>query len=174
MRHLLMTATLLLTAPALAGEPAPAPTPAPAAPASEQAARATFDRFIESWNRHDMKAFGALFTPNADFVNVYGMVLNGRPLIEEHHAFLHQGRFKDSNMTAEQVQVRLLRPDVALLHVQWKLTGDKGLPGEKAPPSETRGTATLVVLEQGGQWLITSVHNGFRRELPKAALPPSH
>jgi uncharacterized protein (TIGR02246 family) len=36
----------------------------------------------ESWNRHDMSAFASLFSENADFVNVLGMHLRGRPALE--------------------------------------------------------------------------------------------
>ena len=34
---------------------------------------------VDAWNRHDMKAYSALFTEDADFVNVVGMHFRGRP-----------------------------------------------------------------------------------------------
>lgn len=39
-----------------------------------------------AWNEHDMKALGALFTGNADFVNVGARHWKGRKEIEEQHA----------------------------------------------------------------------------------------
>jgi hypothetical protein len=49
-------------------------------------ARAISDGFVDTWNRHDMAAFGALYAENADFVNVRGLWLRGRDAIQEHHA----------------------------------------------------------------------------------------
>src|SRR5690348_11931528 len=45
--------------------------------------------FAEAWNRHDMQAFGALFAPDADFVNVTGQLWRGRMEIQRRHAFTH-------------------------------------------------------------------------------------
>ena len=44
-----------------------------AASSDEEAARKVVIGFPEAWNRHDMNALGALFTPDADFVNVTGL-----------------------------------------------------------------------------------------------------
>ena len=37
----------------------------------------------------DMSAFGQLFAPNADFVNVTGSWWKGRASIQQHHAYSH-------------------------------------------------------------------------------------
>jgi len=55
----------------------------------EQAVRKVVNDFAETWNRHDMNALGALFAPNADFVNVGGLWWRGRQEIQTRHAFLH-------------------------------------------------------------------------------------
>ena len=41
-----------------------------AATAAEAEPEALAAGFVRAWNAHDMKAFGALFTEDADFVNV--------------------------------------------------------------------------------------------------------
>jgi hypothetical protein len=46
----------------------------------------------QSWNRHDVAAFAAQFTENADFVNVVGMHVRGRPAIEAQHVAISQDR----------------------------------------------------------------------------------
>ena len=51
---------------------------ASAAERDEEAVRVAVSRFAEAWNRHDMDAFGALFTRDADFVNVTGQLWKGR------------------------------------------------------------------------------------------------
>lgn len=42
----------------------------------------------EAWNRHDAKAWSASFADDADFVNVLGMLFQGRAEIERRHAEL--------------------------------------------------------------------------------------
>ncbi len=44
------------------------------------------DRMMDVWQRHDMEGFGALFTDDADFVNIFGDWLKGRRQITEDHA----------------------------------------------------------------------------------------
>ena len=62
-----------------------------AAPNDTDAVRNVVEGFATAWNHHDMDAFGKLFAPDAEFVNVAGSFLKGR------------------------VDVRLLREDVALV-----------------------------------------------------------
>ena len=123
----------------------------------------------EAWNRHDMNAYGALFTPDADFVNVAGTHWKGRESIQLNTAFLHgaipadsagvtlpksaYGIFKTSTWTIKQVDVRLLRKDVAVAHVQGELQGD-------ARTKDPRHTLLVMVLtKENGSWLIAVAQN---------------
>jgi hypothetical protein len=45
--------------------------------------------FATSWNHHDLDAFGKLFAPDADFVNVAGDLWTGRQSIQAQHAYSH-------------------------------------------------------------------------------------
>ena len=138
-----------------------------AASSDEDAVRKAVNGFPEAWNRHDMNAFGALFTPDADFVNVAGMHWKGRELIQLNTAFLHgaipadsvalprsaYGIFKTSNITHEQVDIRFLRNDVAVAHVRSELQGD-------ARTKEPRHTLLVLILtEENGRWLIAVAQN---------------
>lgn len=58
-----------------------------AAANNEQGVRNVVAGFETSWNRHDMTAFGKLFAPDADFVNVAGAPMKGRQDIQMHHAW---------------------------------------------------------------------------------------
>jgi uncharacterized protein (TIGR02246 family) len=80
-----------------------------------ESARGVSDGFVDAWNRHDMAAFAALYSENADFVNVLGVWLRGRTAIQEHHATIHAARMKTSLLTALETEIRFLRPDVALM-----------------------------------------------------------
>ena len=145
-----------------------------AASSDEEAVRKVVNGFPEAWNRHDMDAFGALFTPDADFVNVAGTHWKGRESIQLNHAFTHgaipadstgvthpflangksaYGIFKTSNLTFKQVDVRFLRKDVAVAHVQSELQGD-------ARTKDTRRTLLVMILtKENGRWLIAVAQN---------------
>jgi hypothetical protein len=60
-----------------------------AQPNDEGDVRQVVSGFAETWNRHDMEAFGRLFAPDADFVNVRGILMKGRQEIQSHHAWSH-------------------------------------------------------------------------------------
>jgi uncharacterized protein (TIGR02246 family) len=133
----------------------------------EVAVRQVVNGFVDAWNHHDMEAFGRLFAPDADFVNVAGDWWKGRQAIQERHAFAHgtipietpgdepryYGIFKTSTLRFTQTEVRFLRKDVAIVHVNMELLGDTRTPN----PRHTR--ATFVLTGQDGKWLIAAAQN---------------
>jgi uncharacterized protein (TIGR02246 family) len=123
---------------------------------------------VEAWNRHDMKAYSAQFTEDADFVNVIGMHFRGRPQIEAVHIDLHRTIFRNSNLRAVSSTVRSVNDQVALAHVAWEMTGAEGLPGWNAPELR-KGMMSLVLARSGDRWLITAAQNTelVPLELPK-------
>ncbi len=140
-----------------------------AASSDEEAVRKVVNGFPEAWNRHDMNALGALFTPDADFVNVTGAHWKGRESIQLNTAFTHgaipadsagvthpksaYGIFKISNLTFKQVDVRFLRKDVAVAHVPNELQGD-------ARTKDPRRTLLVMILtKENGRWLIAVAQN---------------
>src|SRR5271168_2983364 len=60
-----------------------------AAPNDAQSVRNVVAGFAATWNRHDLHAFGKLFAPDADFVNVTGLLWTGRQSIQAQHAYSH-------------------------------------------------------------------------------------
>ncbi|WP_245493329.1 MULTISPECIES: SgcJ/EcaC family oxidoreductase [unclassified Mesorhizobium] len=54
--------------------------------------------FADAWNRHDMEDFGALFSEDANFVNVVGMWWKNRSEIEAAHRATHETMFRDSRL----------------------------------------------------------------------------
>lgn len=133
----------------------------------EEQVRTAVSGFVEAWNRHDMEAFGKLFAPDADFVNVAGDWWKGRQTIQMRHAYAHgtipadtprdqpryYGIFKSSTLRFTQIDVRFLRKDVAVAHVSMELLGD-------ARAQNLRHTlATFVLTRQDGAWLIAAAQN---------------
>lgn len=136
-----------------------------AAPNDAQEVRSVVAAFATTWNRHDMDAFGKIFAPDADFVNVGGTRWIGRREIQLHHAWshgtipenslpgVHYGIFKNSTMTFVHVDVRFLRKDVAIARVNWELLGDA------RTPKPRRGVLTFVLTRQNNAWLVAAAQN---------------
>src|SRR3954463_11791873 len=95
-----------------------------------------------AWNRHDMRALAALFTEDADFVNVGAKHWKGRKEIEAQHA-ARLSQFIESVWATEEVAVQFLRSDISLVHVSWGIKGDKDPDGTPRQPRE--GIFTWVV-----------------------------
>jgi uncharacterized protein (TIGR02246 family) len=141
----------------------------PTSSSDEEAVRKVVSEFAEAWNRHDTNAREALFTPDADFVNIYGSHWKGRESIQLNHAFLHgaipadsagvtlpksaYGIYKASNVTHPQVDVRFLSKDVAVVHAQNELVGD-------ARTKDPRRTLMVMILtKENNRWLIAVAQN---------------
>jgi hypothetical protein len=126
--------------------------------------------FATTWNRHDLDAFGKLFAPDADFVNVAGLLWTGRQSIQAQHAYIHgvipadspgfseedrpyYGIFKNSTLRFDQIEIRFLRKEVAIAHVNWKLLGDARTQNPR------RGVFIFVLTRQNAGWLIAAAQN---------------
>lgn len=126
----------------------------------EAANRALAAAFIQAWNTHDMIAFGKLLTQDVDWVNVDAGRGKGHETVVQGHVRVHAGKFKDSVMTLNKVEVDVLRPDVALVHVAWGLRGDRNDDGTPREPRE--GLFTWVTVKEGDAWKIRASHNTNR------------
>lgn len=113
--------------------------------------------FVKAWNAHDMKAFGNLFAEDADFVNVAATWWKGRAEIQAKHEESHATRFKPSTLVATETAVRMARPDVAVMHVRWQLTGAVDREGKPDPPRQ--GVLQVVAARQPDGWRIIAAQN---------------
>ena len=112
-----------------------------------------------AWNSRDAHALASLLAEDADFVTVLGPNgwLKGRARFESVHAGMFPRLFSKSVWTTKEVQVRFLRPDIAIAHVLWATTGDEVRHVKHGSPRE--GIFTWVVERQKGQWFILASQN---------------
>jgi uncharacterized protein (TIGR02246 family) len=120
--------------------------------------RAAIDAIVSSleaaWNAGDGGRFAAPFAPDADFVTIRAEHLRGREAIGAGHAAIFRTIYAGSVNRFEVESARLLRPDVALVHVRSTLN---------APTGPLAGTHTarfsLVMTREASGWQIASLHN---------------
>jgi ketosteroid isomerase-like protein len=92
---------------------------------------------------------------------VNGTLWIGKKDIEDRHA--NARIFKSSHAEIKPDSVRLLRPDTALVHASWTITGD---PRDPQPRSYLM---TMVVSKRDGHWLIVAAQN--RSPVCRSTLP---
>jgi uncharacterized protein (TIGR02246 family) len=120
----------------------------------EDAIRKIVQQVQDGWNAHDGKAFAAPFATDADYVVVNGMKIKGREDIEKGHTGIFTTIYKDSHNVATVKGIRFLRPDVAVVHVEWNLEFTAG--GEKR---KAQAINTMIMTKDGGTWSIAAFHN---------------
>jgi uncharacterized protein (TIGR02246 family) len=155
MQGLILATTVALisaVATARAAEP-----PQPDQSQQSTAVQAVAAALVDDWNRHDMKRFAGLFTEDAQFVNVIGLWWRSRAEIQEQHEALHATRMRNSHLVETETAVHFLRPDVAVVHIRWELTGDTGMDGVTLPMR--RGVMSLVMVRAERTWHIASAQN---------------
>jgi uncharacterized protein (TIGR02246 family) len=127
-----------------------------------QANVALANAFVTAWNAHDMDpGLRRLVTDDVDWVNVDGGWGHGIEPIVSGHKRVHETKFRESVMTLQDVQVALVKPDVAIVHVKWGLRGDRNNDGSAREPRE--GIFTWTTVKAGAAWKIRASHNSNKQ-----------
>ncbi len=138
--------------------------------AAESKIEAVLAALEDSCNRHDMPAYAAQFTADADFVNVLGMRQRGRPTIEAQHIAIHKTVFRNSQLRTLGKSVRFLTPQVAVAHVDWEMTGhETSHIKDWNLPAVRKGVLTAVLVVDGDAWRIAALHNTDTVPMPGLA-----
>lgn len=116
--------------------------------------KALVDRFVRAWNAHDAKALAALFREDADYVTVHGNWWKGREWIQTQFARAQTTKLKDTMMVETNTTVRMVRPDVALMRLEWEVSGETGPDGK--PLITRHGIMQIVAVNEAGGWTIVS------------------
>ena len=130
----------------------------------EQVIQGVLQHLETSWNRYDSVAFAAVFAEDANFIQIFGGQLDGRPNIEAAHRHIFQTIYRDSHASFVLRSIRFLRPDVAVVfaraHVKFK---------EGNEPREIETRPTLIVVKEQDKWQIVAFQNTKISEVPAAA-----
>ena len=123
-------------------------------PADRAAIENIVARLEAAWNAHDGLAYGAPFAADADFVNIRADHMRGRSTIAAGHVEIFRTLYAGSVNTYTVETARLLRPDVALVHVHSALDASHG-------PLQGRNSArfSMVLTKEPGGWEIAAFHN---------------
>ena len=135
----------------------------------EAAIRSLLADQASAWNRHDAHAWVAPFTEDAEFVNILGMLMQGRKQIEARHVELFQGIFSKSRVVVTTRHLRSLGATSALAETDYELRDYGRLP-PGIRPTDADGTLRtrlkyVLTLTPAG-WRIVSAQNTAVLPLP--------
>jgi uncharacterized protein (TIGR02246 family) len=112
--------------------------------------------FVAAWMARDGDALGALFAPDADFVNVVGIWWQDRSAIAKAHGYALRSFFADTKLVPGRVKIRQMG-DVAVIHARMRLSGQRTPDGVE---TEARTTLLSFVLQHDGDnWHCVSAQN---------------
>jgi uncharacterized protein (TIGR02246 family) len=118
--------------------------------ASDEAAmRESVKQLETGWNTKSGALFAKPFAEDADYVVINGRYIQGRAGIESAHQRIFDTIYKDTSLTLTVKQIRFLRPDVAVVHVEGRRTG--------ATTQDAMLTLTMTKEKQG--WVIAAFQN---------------
>lgn len=134
----------------------------------EKAIMQVVEGTTDAWNKHDTDLYLSYFTPDAQWVNVVGMWWHG---VEEHKYALDIFMNMMFNKTTHKVlnsEIRMLRPDLALVRQKWELEGWV-MPDGTDMSAFSTGVMTMIMEKRNGKWLIIDGHN---TSIDKKAIDP--
>ena len=129
------------------------PLPAQNSHAADEAViRESVKQLEMGWNTKSGAVFAKAFAEDADYVVINGMHIKGRSVIETAHQRIFDTIYKDTTITLAVKQIRFLRPDVAVVHVNGHRNG---------PTKELTSDAmlTLVMTKEKEGWTIAAFQN---------------
>jgi uncharacterized protein (TIGR02246 family) len=118
------------------------------------AIRALVAQVAAGWNANSGQQFAAAFADDADYIVVDGRQIKGRAVIAQGHQQIFDTIYRNSTNRATIRSIRLLREDVALVHVEWHLTFGQG-----DAMREGRAINTMIMTNNAGEWSIAAFQN---------------
>ena len=120
--------------------------------ADEAGIRENVKQIETGWNTKSGALFATPFAEDADYVVINGMYIKGRSVIETGHQQIFDTIYKETTVTLTIKQIRFLRPDVAVAHVNGHRTGP-------TKDLEQDAMLTLVMTKEKEGWTIAAFQN---------------
>jgi uncharacterized protein (TIGR02246 family) len=137
------------------------------APEDEAAIKHVVAGFSDGWNSHDAHAMCSSLADDVQWVSWRGDVSHSRKQVEDDHATLFAGLYKNSHRTDAVKAIRFLTPDLASVDNYWSMTGAKMRDGSDWP--YRAGYVNFLMAKRGGRWVIIVSHTAdFNAKAPDA------
>jgi uncharacterized protein (TIGR02246 family) len=123
----------------------------------EQAIRNVILQMTDGFNKHDADAATAMYTSDADFVNVRGDKYTGAAEIRQRLAAIFSTRTKNAILKTQNVTIRFINRELAFAHVTNELSGLVDTAGVSLPSH--RELSIRVFIKESDNWRVAAFHN---------------
>jgi uncharacterized protein (TIGR02246 family) len=135
------------------------------APADEAAIKQVVAGFSDGWNSHDAHSMCLSLADDVQWVNWRGEVLHTRKDVEDQHATLFSGLYKNTHRTDTVKTIRFFTPELVSVDNYWTMTGAKTRDGADWPYRE--GYVNYLMAKRNGHWMIVVSHTAdFNAKAP--------
>jgi len=168
-KHVAILIVLLATPLAIsfARDAAAKPADSSAAP-DEAAIKQVVASFSDGWNTHDAHSMCSSLADDVQWVNWRGEAVHSRKEVEDEHAGLFAGLYKDTHRTDTVKAIRALTPELVSVDNYWTMTGAKRRDGSDWPYRE--GYVNYLMAKRNGHWVIIVSHTAdFNAKAPASA-----
>jgi len=135
--------------------------------ADEMAVKQVIAGFSDGWNNHDAHAMCASLADDVQWISWRGEVSHSRKEVEDQHAMLFAGLYKNTHRTDTVKSIRYLTPLLVSVDNYWTMTGAKTREGADWPYRE--GYVNYLMAKRNGHWVIIVSHTAdFNAKAPAA------
>jgi uncharacterized protein (TIGR02246 family) len=113
------------------------------------------EKLDKAYNSGDAKAYAACFAEDADFINRFGMHLEGNRAIEERHRELFSRIARGATGVLRLVKARSLSEDV----VYAKADGEWQTPPGNPMAGTTLSRYSIIIVRRGDVWRVAAMQN---------------
>lgn len=114
-------------------------------------------KVVASWAYADATGFASVFTEDGTMI-LPGVFHKGRTAIEAYMTEAFAGRYADSQVTGQPIDIRFLAPDVALLLTM----GGVLEKGRTELDADSAIRASWLAVRRGGEWWLAAYQNSPR------------
>jgi uncharacterized protein (TIGR02246 family) len=108
--------------------------------------------FATAWHKTDAQALSMFWTPDGDFINPNGLVMNGRTEIQGFYAQAFAMGYAGTTASATVSKIKFLSSTMAMVDGTFEISGRTGSDGELSPPEA--GRYTVILVKRSGRWWI--------------------
>jgi len=108
----------------------------------------------DGWTKKDGNLFAKPFAEDADYVVVNGMYIKGKKAIAASHQSIFDSFYKETFIKTEVANIRYIRPDIAIVHIDGKMTGTS-----YGKTVDTKAKISLTVEKTATGWQIDAFQN---------------
>lgn len=122
------------------------------------------EKWIKFWNMHNIDSLSTLLQKDADLVTVVGTLLKGRESFIKDHSPKFSTNFKESVLTKDTIIIKYVKPELAIIHFGWGISGDLDRQGNKQ--QLRHGIGTWVAVKEMNNWEILISHMMLKLPAP--------